>query len=149
MNDMEATFATFGAAFGGHYYDDLRTRAEVVKFLDRAAAVAGPSGERSTAEIITPEGDVAIEFALFEDCAYLRRNDEIAVEPGLLNESGALRAEVRSPNPRLVHNLMDEVETLSGTSLLCTPSWVQDAVLGYALTGRLPEDTVWRPAESQ
>jgi hypothetical protein len=144
MTEVDAAFpVTFTAFYGGHAHGSLDSTEAVAEFLDGAADMVGPSGEHSTAELATDDGEIALEFALFEDCAYLRRGDTVAVDPAFLDESGHLRTDLTSPAPRLVHNLMDEVEALPSAQLRCTPQWVRGIVATYATTGHLPDHITW------
>lgn len=134
-------------SFGGHFAADIETRAELERFLEQATRMYGPSGERSTAEI-GPSGSDAIvfEFALFDECAYLRHGDQVAVEPGLQTKEQDGKPGVARNLVKLVNNPMDEVETLRADPLLCTPQWVRGVVTAYATTGEIPSDITWTPA---
>lgn len=125
---------------------ETSTTSEVEEFVDGAASIVGPSGERSTAEITTPDGEIRLEFAPFEDCGYLRRGDEVAVDPAYLGEDDQIREDVVRPEPRPIHNLLDEVEVLSSDQLLCTPQWVRSVVSMYVSMGEFPKDITWASA---
>lgn len=137
----------FATSFGGHFAADIETRAELERFFEQAALVYGPSGERATAEIgPSDSNEIVFEFALLDDCAYLRHGDQVAVEPGLQVHEGDGKSEIDRNLVKLVNNSMDEVETLRVDQLQCTPQWVRDVVTAFATTGEIPNGIIWKPA---
>lgn len=149
MTDYDHALArAYATAFAGHAHADVRTRNQLEEFLDLAASMHGPSGERSTGEIGPADTDqVDIEFALFDDRAFLRHRDTFAVEARFLDTAGNLpdKTELDPAQTRLVHNPMDQVEPLPPERLLCTPGWVRRMVAQYAQMGAIPDKIHWFP----
>lgn len=136
------------SSFGIHYCSDLTSRQDVIDFLDKAEVMYGPSGKRAEASIgpMDSEDALIVGFVLFEDCAFLWHDRQVAVDPVFVSADGTILPPPDSSLIKVIENSLDEIEAIPADYLMCRPGWVREAVLFYATEGRFPDDITWRPA---
>ena len=137
---------TFRSAVGGEARADIGTVHDLTVFLDAVtAAELEPDGVRPAGAIWTAgTGAPVVEFAQFDDCAFLRCGTDIATEPGFFHTGGVNPAEFTRQGERRIRGCTGDVETLPPEALLCTPGWVREQVLAFAMTGAMPRGIGWR-----